>query len=69
MAAEQGLTVDEAGFRRLMDEQRARAKKDAAAEETGNGDISVYRSLLEQAGKVVVHRLRRGGSASRPCAG
>src|SRR3954453_6525987 len=28
MAAEQGLTVDEAGFRRLMAEQRARAKRD-----------------------------------------
>src|ERR687895_2977007 len=31
MAAEQGLSVDEAGVRRLMDEQRARAKDDARA--------------------------------------
>jgi len=52
MAAEQGLSVDEDGFRRLMDEQRARAKKDATEKKTGNADISVYASLLEQAGKV-----------------
>ena len=30
MAAEQGLKVDEDGFRRLMAEQRERAKADAA---------------------------------------
>src|ERR1700722_14378371 len=52
MAAEQGLTVDEDGFRRLMTEQRERAKKDAREKKTGNADISVYASLLEQAGKV-----------------
>jgi alanyl-tRNA synthetase len=52
MAAEQGLTVDEDGFRRLMGEQRDRAKKDAREKKTGNADISVYASLLEQAGKV-----------------
>ena len=52
MAAEQGLTVDEDGFRRLMGEQRERAKKDAREKKTGNADISVYASLLEQAGKV-----------------
>jgi alanyl-tRNA synthetase len=52
MAAEQGLTVDEDGFRRLMAEQRARAKKDAREKKTGNADISVYASLLEQAGRV-----------------
>jgi alanyl-tRNA synthetase len=52
MAAEQGLSVDEDGFRRLMDEQRARAKKDATEKKTGNADISVYASLLERAGKV-----------------
>jgi len=52
MAAEQGLSVDEDGFRRLMGEQRARAKKDASEKKTGNADISVYASLLEQAGKV-----------------
>jgi len=52
MAAEQGLQVDEEGFRRLMGEQRDRAKKDAREKKTGNADISVYASLLEQAGKV-----------------
>jgi alanyl-tRNA synthetase len=52
MAAEQGLTVDEDGFRRLMGEQRDRAKKDAREKKTGNADISVYASLLQEAGKV-----------------
>ncbi|HXC83449.1 MAG TPA: alanine--tRNA ligase [Trebonia sp.] len=52
MAVEQGLSVDEEGFRRLMAEQRARAKKDAADKKTGNADISVYATLLEQAGRV-----------------
>jgi alanyl-tRNA synthetase len=52
MAAEQGLTVDEEGFRRLMGEQRERAKKDAKEKKTGNADISAYAALLEQAGKV-----------------
>ncbi|MFB9429712.1 alanine--tRNA ligase [Streptoalloteichus tenebrarius] len=47
MAAEQGLTVDEDGFRKLMAEQRARAKADAAARKTGHGDKTVYRELLE----------------------
>jgi alanyl-tRNA synthetase len=52
MAAEQGLSVDEEGFRRLMGEQRDRAKQDARAKKTGNADISVYASLLQEAGKV-----------------
>jgi alanyl-tRNA synthetase len=52
MASEQGLTVDEEGFRRLMGEQRSRARQDAREKKTGNADISVFASLLEQAGKV-----------------
>jgi alanyl-tRNA synthetase len=52
MAAEQGLSVDEEGFRRLMGEQRARAKADAAAKKTGNLDTSVLGSLLETIGGV-----------------
>ncbi|MEV5413455.1 alanine--tRNA ligase [Thermopolyspora sp. NPDC052614] len=52
MAAEQGLQVDEEGFRRLMKEQRERAKADAAAKKTGNADISVFGEILEKAGKV-----------------
>ena len=47
MAAEQGLTVDEPGFRDLMAEQRARAKADAASRKTGHGDQTVYRELLD----------------------
>jgi alanyl-tRNA synthetase len=50
MAAEQGLTVDEQGFRRLMSEQRERAKEDARARKSGHGDLSTYRSLLDQHG-------------------
>jgi alanyl-tRNA synthetase len=50
MAAEAGLSVDEGGFRRLMDEQRARAKADAAARKTGHGDLSAYRSVLDAHG-------------------
>src|SRR5690606_8842565 len=52
MAAEQGLQVDEEGFRRLMQEQRERAKADAAAKKTGNADISVFTSILEKAGRI-----------------
>src|SRR5690242_10807178 len=47
MAAEQGLSVDEEGFRRLMAEQRARAKADAQSRKTGHTDLSVYRSILD----------------------
>ncbi|HEX7993322.1 MAG TPA: alanine--tRNA ligase [Streptosporangiaceae bacterium] len=52
MAAEQGLNVDEDGFRALMAEQRQRAKDDAAAKKTGNADISVFAQFLERTGKV-----------------
>jgi alanyl-tRNA synthetase len=52
MAAEQGLKVDEDTFRRLMGEQRERARKDAQEKKTGNADISVFASLLEQSGQV-----------------
>ncbi|GLZ75301.1 alanine--tRNA ligase [Actinorhabdospora filicis] len=47
MAAEQGLAVDEPGFRALMAEQRARAKADAAARKTAHADLTVYRTLLD----------------------
>ena len=52
MAAEQGLTVDEEGFRRLMAEQRDRAKRDAAEKKTGNADISAFAEMLERSGAV-----------------
>ncbi|WP_166350405.1 alanine--tRNA ligase [Phytoactinopolyspora limicola] len=47
MAAEQGLAVDEAGFRQLMAEQRDRAKADARAKKIGHADTSAYRELRE----------------------
>jgi alanyl-tRNA synthetase len=47
MAAEQGLTVDQDGFRRLMQEQRDRAKADSKAKKGGHADTSVYRELRE----------------------
>ncbi len=53
MAAEQGLSVDEAEFRRLMTEQRQRAKADAAGKKTGNADISAFARILDTAGRVV----------------
>jgi len=52
MASEQGLSVDEDGFRRLMAEQRRRAKEDSLAKKTGNADISAFAALLEQSGQV-----------------
>ena len=53
MASEQGLTVDEDGFRRLMAEQRQRAKQDSLEKKTGNADISVFAGLLARSGPVV----------------
>ena len=50
MAREQGLEVDESGFRRLMQEQRDKAKADAAAKKTGHADLAVYRSLFDTSG-------------------
>ncbi|MFD2422349.1 alanine--tRNA ligase [Amycolatopsis pigmentata] len=51
MAEEQGLSVDEDGFRTLMEEQRQRAKADAASRKQGRGDLSVYREMLERHGE------------------
>ena len=51
MASEQGLTVDEDGFRRLMDEQRARAKADSKAKKSGHVDVAAYRELADVAGR------------------
>ncbi|NBM16517.1 alanine--tRNA ligase [Streptomyces sp. GC420] len=50
MAAEQGLSVDEDGFRRLMKEQRERAKADARAKKTGHADLSAYREIADASG-------------------
>jgi alanyl-tRNA synthetase len=48
MASEAGLDVDEGAFASLMDQQRARAKADAASRKQGSADFSVYRRLLEE---------------------
>ncbi len=53
MAAEQGVVVDEAGFRRLMQEQRDRAKADARAKKTGHGDTGAYREVADSLGRAV----------------
>jgi alanyl-tRNA synthetase len=53
MAAEQGLSVDEAGFRHLMDEQRQRAKADSKKKKTGAVDVSAYRAALDAVGAPV----------------
>jgi alanyl-tRNA synthetase len=47
MAAEAGLSVDTDEFRRLMEEQRQRARADAKARKGKLADLSVYRPLLE----------------------
>src|SRR3712207_8355031 len=50
MAAEQGVTVDEDGFRALMQQQRDRARADARAKRTGSVDDAAYRQLLAEHG-------------------
>lgn len=50
MAAEQGLEVDEQGFRGLMAEQRERAKADARAKKGGHTDTVLYRTILDTHG-------------------
>jgi len=50
MASEQGLSVDEDGFRRLMKEQKDRAKADARVKKTGHTDVSEYRKIFDATG-------------------
>ena len=50
MAAEQGVSVDEKGFRALMQEQKDRARADALAKKTGHVDASHYTFFLEKVG-------------------
>ena len=51
MAREEGLEVDEDGFRRLMKEQKDRAKADSKAKKSGHTDLSVYRQVIDKNGK------------------
>jgi alanyl-tRNA synthetase len=53
MAAEQGLAVDEDGFRRLMGEQRQRAKDDARAKKSAHRDAAAYREVADSLGRAV----------------
>jgi alanyl-tRNA synthetase len=50
MASESGLSVDEDGFRKLMKEQKDRAKADARAKKTGHTDVSEYRTIIDAVG-------------------
>jgi alanyl-tRNA synthetase len=54
MAAEQGLEVDEVGFRQLMSEQRQRAQADARAKKGQHTDTRVYRDVADAMGHPVV---------------
>jgi alanyl-tRNA synthetase len=51
MAEEQGLAVDEDGFRRLMKEQRDRAKADARVKKSGHTDLTEYRKIADAFGR------------------
>ena len=51
MAREEGLEVDEEGFRRLMKEQKDRAKADSRAKKSGHTDVSEYRAIADKQGK------------------
>jgi alanyl-tRNA synthetase len=53
MAGEQGLSVDEEGFRRLMTEQRNRAKADARAKKGQHTDAGAYREVADSIGHPV----------------
>src|SRR5262245_45414194 len=53
MASEQGLEVDETGFRLLMMEQRQRAKADALAKKGQHADTTAYREISDRLGRPV----------------
>ena len=53
MAQEQGLLVDEVGFRELMGQQRDRAKADARAKKGAHVDATAYRQVADSLGKPV----------------
>ena len=50
MAAEKGIEVDHEGFRRLMAEQRNRAKADARVRKSGLTNTNAYREVMDVAG-------------------
>ena len=50
MASEAGISIDADGFKRLMSEQKNRAKADAKERKLGLGDVQQYRALADLAG-------------------
>lgn len=69
MAKEQGLGIDESGFRKLMNEQRDRAKADAKAKKSGHTDLTEYRSVIDKFGssKFVGYKETSSEGKSRRC--
>ncbi len=53
MAAEKGLRVDEDGFRRLMSEQRDRAKADAKSKKGQHASTGAFREIADEIGAAV----------------
>jgi alanyl-tRNA synthetase len=53
MAAEQGLEVDEVGFRELMGRQRERAREDARSKKGGHVNTAAYRRVADDLGSAV----------------
>jgi len=47
MAAEKGVEVDEAEFRKLMSEQKQRARADALSKKTGHADLRAYEEMVQ----------------------
>jgi alanyl-tRNA synthetase len=68
MAAENGLSVDEDGFRRLMAEQRDRAKADAKSKKGQHADTSLYRGILDANGPTEWLAYETLSTESRPLA-
>ncbi|MFZ4107497.1 MAG: alanine--tRNA ligase [Candidatus Planktophila sp.] len=68
MAREEGLEVDEEGFRRLMNEQKDRAKADSRAKKSGHADVSIYRSVADKNGKSEFIGYTHTSSESKICA-
>ena len=50
MAAEQGVSVDEEGFRTLMEEQKERARADARSKKTGHTDVRIFHDIEKAMG-------------------
>ena len=53
MAQEKGLSVDEDGFRRLMNEQRERARADAKSKKGQHSNAGFYRDIADSLGRRV----------------